>query len=251
MSKESRNSRSGSTLTNSLAEKPRERRSTDIGEPNNRTNSNGFDVHRVYETFTTALRQPENPKSPIGTQDYIDGYRELLKFFDQLGRVFRFVKDDVVDKLNILQTFADKDQKNAIKHFETIQSAIDYETEQNLIKTNPERNFARTLLRLHRALLFIIQFLQALNERPTSENTTTIATSCYDATLYHHHGFLVRNSVRVGFRILPSRKQLDDVIFHGHKSDLLSQYDHFIQTIKQIYDIVERYYAEKKYLQLP
>lgn len=75
MSKESRNSRSGSTLT----EKLREHRSTDIAESNTRTNSNGFDVHRVYETFTSALRQPENPKSPIGTQDYINGYRELLK----------------------------------------------------------------------------------------------------------------------------------------------------------------------------
>ena len=71
---------------------------------------------------------------------------------------------------------------------------------------------------------------------------------CFSSNL---DGFLIRNSVRVGFRILPSRKQLDDVIFHGHKSDLLSQYDHFIQTIKQIYDVVEGYYAEKKYLQLP
>ncbi|UJR13425.1 hypothetical protein I4U23_000440 [Adineta vaga] len=249
MNKESRSSRSGSTLISSSTDKLRERRSTDIVEPN--IISNGFDVQRVYNTFTSALLQPENPKSPISTQDYINGYRELIKFFDQLGRVFRFVKDDVVDKLNILQTYVDKDKKNPTKHFDTIQNAIDYETEQNLIKTNPEANFTRTLLRLHRALLFIIQFLQALNDRPLTEHTSMIATSCYDATLSHHHGFLIRNSVKVGFRILPSRKQLDEVIFHGHKNDLLQQYNRFIETIKQIYDIIEEYYDEKKYLQLP
>ena len=39
----------------------------------------GFNVQNVYETFVNSLREPNNPKSPIGTQDYIDGYRELLK----------------------------------------------------------------------------------------------------------------------------------------------------------------------------
>jgi hypothetical protein len=48
----------------------RERRSNEITE---------FDVQSVYEAFEASLREPNNRKSPIGTQDYIDGYRELLK----------------------------------------------------------------------------------------------------------------------------------------------------------------------------
>ncbi|CAF3222581.1 unnamed protein product, partial [Rotaria sp. Silwood2] len=182
-------------------------------------------------------------------QDYIDGYRELLKFFDQLGYIFKFVKDDVVDKLGILQSFVDKDKKGTT-HFNTIQKAIDYETEQNLIKTNPQ-NFTRTLLRLHRALLFLIEFLGGLADRPLSENTATIATHCYDATLYNYHGFLIRQSVKLGFLMLPSRRQLDEVIFHGHKTELFEQYKTFIKIIKQIYDTIQSFYAEKKYLQLP
>lgn len=113
------------------------------------------------------------------------------RFFDQLGYVFKFVKDDVVDKLNILQTFVDKDRKET-SHFDTIQTAINYETEHNLIKTNPE-NFTRTLLRLHRALLFIMELLQGLSDRPPSESTATIASTCYDATLSHHRKYYIRN----------------------------------------------------------
>lgn len=63
--------------------------------------------------------------------------------------------------------------------------------------------------------------------------------------------FLIRQSARLGFRILPSRRQLDDVIFHGRKTESLEQYTTFIKIIKQIYDIVESYYNEMKYLQLP
>jgi hypothetical protein len=227
-------------------------RSTDVIEPIIETTPitpTGFDVKRVYEAFVAALKEPKNPKSPIGTQDYINGYRELIKFFDQLGFVFKFVKDDVVEKLTILQEFVNRDE-NDILNFDTIQNAINYETENNLITTNRE-NFTRTLLRLHRALIFIEEFLKGLSDRPPSDSTVTIATNAYDSTLYYHHGFLIRTTVKVGFRALPTRKSLDEILFHGHKSDMIDQYKIFIKTIKQIYDIIERYYSEKNYLQLP
>jgi len=92
-----------------------------------------------------------------------------------------------VQKLIILQEFIDQDN-DGTSHFDTIQNAIDYETENNLIKTNPN-NFTRTLLRLHRALIFIEEFLRGLSERPSSESTVTIATHAYDSTLYYHRKF--------------------------------------------------------------
>jgi hypothetical protein len=70
-------------------------------------------------------------------------------------------------------------------------------------------------------------------------------------TFFYLDTFLVRKSVKIGFHVLPSRKQLDDVIFHGRKAELSDEYQKFIRTIKQIYDICEACYAEKKYLQLP
>ncbi len=111
----------------------------------------------------------------------------FYRFFDQLGYVFKFVKDDVVDKLGILQSFIDKDKKGE-RNFDTIQKGIDYETEHNLIKSNPA-NFTRTLLRLHRALLFIVQFLDDLSNRPPSESTSTIASISYDATLSNYRKY--------------------------------------------------------------
>lgn len=99
------------------------------------------------------------------------------------------MKDDVVSKLTILQAFVDKDSKES-PHYDTIQKAIDYEAEHNLIKTNSE-NFPRTLLRLHRALIFIEEFLRGLSDRPASDSAVSIATHAYDSTLYHHRKSLL------------------------------------------------------------
>lgn len=63
--------------------------------------------------------------------------------------------------------------------------------------------------------------------------------------------FIIRQSVKIGFRMLPTRKQLDEAIFHGRKAELLDEYKTFIKTITQIYDTIEASYAERKYLQLP
>jgi hypothetical protein len=79
---EARSSRASSSSNMLTTEKMRGRSSSDMINSNNRistSSSSGFDVQRVYETFVASLREADNPKSPIGTQDYIDGYRELLK----------------------------------------------------------------------------------------------------------------------------------------------------------------------------
>ena len=64
-------------------------------------------------------------------------------------------------------------------------------------------------------------------------------------------GFFVRQSVKLGFHVLPTRQKLDEIIYRGRKSESIDQYNTFMATIKHIYDSVEAYYAEKKYLQLP
>lgn len=50
---------------------------------------------------------------------------------------------------------------------------------------------------------------------------------------------------------MPSRRQMDEIIFNGHKSELFDQYKTFIKILQQIYDIIQTVYSEKKYLQLP
>ena len=70
--REGRSSRSDSFNT---TDKPKERRSIETQD----SRSTAFDVQVVFQSFSNALREPDSSQSSIGTQDYINGYRELLK----------------------------------------------------------------------------------------------------------------------------------------------------------------------------
>jgi len=57
--------------------------------------------------------------------------------------------------------------------------------------------------------------------------------------------------VKIGFYTLPSRQQMDDIIFHGQKQELTEKYEIFMRTIQQIYDTVQAFYTDKHLLTLP
>jgi hypothetical protein len=70
------------SITKATLVNENEIQSADVIEPvvkTTHTTPGGFDVQRVYEAFVAALKESNNPQSPIGTQDYINGYRELMK----------------------------------------------------------------------------------------------------------------------------------------------------------------------------
>lgn len=57
--------------------------------------------------------------------------------------------------------------------------------------------------------------------------------------------------MKIGFYTLPSRQQMDDIIFHGQKQELTEKYEIFMRTIQQIYDTVQAFYTDKHLLTLP
>ena len=58
--------------------------------------------------------------------------------------------------------------------------------------------------------------------------------------------------MKIGFRMLPSRRQLDEIIYHRKKSAaLVAEYQTFLRTLEQIYQIIERFYHEANLLRLP
>lgn len=67
------------TSSSSHASMASSKRSTHRSKISTGVNEDTFDVHAVHDSFVAALKDPTDRQSPIGTQDYINGYRELLK----------------------------------------------------------------------------------------------------------------------------------------------------------------------------
>ncbi|XP_060828086.1 ceramide-1-phosphate transfer protein [Bombus pascuorum] len=159
-----------------------------------------FDLRLVHDHFDRALLQDDD----IDLRAYLDAYNELYKFFQLMGSVFGFVSSDLKEKIQVLNDLINKDDRN----YTTIKSMIEYEKENKILDKGDHSNGARTLLRLHRGLDFIREFLRQLGELSDSDKTSSCCQDAYNKTLAKHHPWVVRKAAVVAMYTMPTRELL-------------------------------------------
>ncbi|KAI4490505.1 hypothetical protein M0804_003449 [Polistes exclamans] len=159
-----------------------------------------FDLRIVHDNFDKALVQDDD----VDIKAYLDAYNELYKFFQLMGSVFSFVSSDLKQKIDILVDLTNKNDQNYV----TIKSMIEHEKENKLIEKSDTVNGARTLLRLHRGLDFIREFLRQLGELSDTDKTSTCCKDAYNQTLAKHHPWVIRKAAIVAMYTMPTRELL-------------------------------------------
>ena len=167
-----------------------------------------FDLRLVHDHFDRALVQEDD----IDLKAYLDAYNELYKFFQLMGSVFGFVSSDLKQKIEVLVELVGKDELNYI----TIKSMITYEKENNILDKGNHTNGARTLLRLHRGLDFIREFLRQLSELSDSDKTSSCCQEAYNKTLAKHHPWVIRKAAVVAMYTMPTRELLLKKVCGAH-----------------------------------
>ncbi|CAH1774946.1 unnamed protein product [Owenia fusiformis] len=128
-----------------------------------------------------------------------------------------------------------------------------YEQQQGYTKLKKKsRHGARTLLRLHRALQFVIQFLTGLKEN-TGDNLSGVTWDAYKCTLGNYHPWIIRKTVGVAVYAVPTRQQLLEKMSSTHEEpevDLMETLGKIIEAANVVYDNVEHLYAENNLLDL-
>ncbi|KOC68552.1 Glycolipid transfer protein domain-containing protein 1 [Habropoda laboriosa] len=159
-----------------------------------------FDLRLVHDHFDRALVQEDD----VDLKAYLDAYNELYKFFQLMGTVFGFVSSDLKQKIEILIELVNKDEQN----YTTVKSMIEYEKESNMLDKGDHTNGARTLLRLHRGLDFIREFLRQLGDLSDCDKTSSCCQDAYNKTLAKHHPWVIRKAAIVAMYTMPSRELL-------------------------------------------
>ena len=174
----------------------------------------------------------------------------ISRFFTLLGTVFGFVLKDVKDKIGILEHYLQNKENK--QFYSTIQSMIQYETSENktIVKAYPPSG-ARTLLRLHRALAFIIAFLQNLIKLEKDTKLANIAWECYNNTLSKHHTWIIRKGVGIAVYTLPTRDQLLAQMGQENNKEIKELVQDIINKLQHIYDTVETLYTKYDLHNLP
>jgi hypothetical protein len=210
-----------------------------------------FNPTLLFDWFNKSLKKTDeslNDFDDIGIKEYIEAYKEINKFLHCLGTIFYFVITDVQEKIRILENFLEKDP-NA---FKTILTAVKHE--KSLKKLEPpasthEVNCARTVLRLHRALIFVYKFLDNLFNAEPKCKSSHICTEVYEATLGKHHSWLVRKAANLGMHALPRREALLSHMCRNEEDHAF--FPIFIKTVEKVYNITQGIYEKYDILNLP
>jgi len=143
--------------------------------------------------------------SGLRLDNYVAGYWEIYKFLNLLGSLFSWVSADIAAKLETLQEFLSSEKKN---HYVTISSMIDYEVEQGLIENDRMNCGSRALLVLHRALEFVIEWLNEIAEVDADGRVSDVTKIAYNKTLKKHHPWLVQKGAKLAMGLLPTKAAL-------------------------------------------
>jgi len=185
---------------------------------------------------------------------YVTGYREVYKFLNLLGTVFGWVGSDVWAKIITLQKYLDGEEK---AKYQNIKAMIDYEMEHDLIKTKKkdDPSGTRTLLRLHRALEYIIAFLHKLDDMQDSDLCSVVSVDAYEGTLMKYHPWVVQKAAKLAMKLLPTKGGLILKVHpEGSEAGIKKTLEDFpkaVLAMRNAYDALQVFYKDNDLLNIP
>lgn len=208
-----------------------------------------FSLEKLAKHFDACTAAPG-----LSLSCYVKGYREVYKFLCLLGTVFGWVGSDVWAKIVTLQKHMDGEHR---EQYRNIKAMIEYEVKHDLIKhkKKDDPSGTRTLLRLHRALEYIIAFLHKLEDIQDSDLCSVISIEAYDATLCKYHPWVVQKAAKLGMKLLPTKGGLSLKVHpEGSEEGIKKTMEEFplaVSAMRKVYDAMHIYYQEKELLEIP
>lgn len=240
------------------------------------------------QTFQVSLLLSHLLAAPADTSDvllqpYLSSWDELVKFMDSLGPVVVLISKEIKSKTTIIRELAlvsDENREAELgpdsglinsegKHggtenkleashsesYHSVRSMIWAELDHGLVNFHQSTDSGcRTLLRLHRALLWVQLFLQKLAETPVAGRLRSPSELCreaYQNTLAIHHNWLVRRAAELAFIAMPERVFFFRLVCVQNQEELSTVLSRVVQAIGVVYDRTQTALEENGMLDLP
>jgi len=208
-----------------------------------------FNLERLLKSFQDCV----DADGSVTLSHYIVGYEELYKFLNLLGTVFGWVSTDVDAKLNILREHR---KSESSQNYQDIRTMLKYEVDNKLIKykAKDSKTGSRNLLRLHRALEYIVAFLQEVPNLEKDDKCCGISQNAYKATLMKYHPWVVQKAASLAMNLLPTKAGLIEKICGDDEVKIARAHEALPAAVKAMQDTykkTEELYLEFELLNLP
>lgn len=168
------------------------------------------------------LRASLGDEGDVLLEPYLRAFDQLILFMESLGSVVGFFSHKVKEKVSLIRRLAAKHAEESgkqgpyadgLKHgaYRSVRSMVDFELAHDLVGFSFRTDSGcRTVLRLHRSLLWVKLVLQGLTEDPDHDGVYKtpgeIGREAYAVALAPHHSWLLRSAAELVFVALPDRK---------------------------------------------
>ncbi|KAI3373578.1 hypothetical protein L3Q82_022169, partial [Scortum barcoo] len=235
-----------------------------------------FQVSLLLSHLLDALANP----SDVLLQPYLSSWDELVKFMEALGPMVGLISKEIESKTSIIRQLASLADENpeaelgpdlhsvnaagtennleASHHagaYHSVRSMILVELNQGMVDFYHQTDSGcRTLLRLHRALLWLKVFLDKLAETPVAGRLRSPSELCrvaYQSTLANHHTWFVRRAAELAFIAMPERSFFFRLVCVQNQEELSIVLNRVSQTIGEVYNRTQKALEENGMLDLP
>ncbi|XP_023260567.1 ceramide-1-phosphate transfer protein-like [Seriola lalandi dorsalis] len=260
----------------------------------NSSGANGAEVSQILEgcpgqTFQVSLLLSHLLAAPAYTSDvllqpYLSSWDELVKFMEALGPMVGLISKEIESKTTIIRQLAlsaeenpeaelgsnvhsinsvstEADTKNSVEAsqhtsaYHSVRSMIGVELDRGVVDFHHQTDSGcRTLLRLHRALLWLKLFLEKLAETPVASRLRSPSDLCreaYQSTLANHHTWFVRRAAELAFIALPERGFFFRLVCVQNQEELSAVLNTVVHVIGEVYNRTQKALEENGMLDLP
>ncbi|XP_038564351.1 glycolipid transfer protein domain-containing protein 2 [Micropterus salmoides] len=253
----------------------------------NSSGAHGVEGPQVLEecpgqTFQVSLLLSHLRAAPAYTSDvllqpYLSSWDELVRFMEALGPMVGLISKEIESKTSIIRQLALLAEENpeaelgpdvhslnaennleASQHsgaYHSVRSMILVELNQGVVNFHQQTDSGcRTLLRLHRALLWLKLFLEKLAETPVAgrfKSPSELCREAYQNTLANHHTWFVRRAAELAFIAMPERGFFFRLVCVQNQQELSTILKRVVRAIVEVYNRTQKALEENGMLDLP
>ncbi|XP_033932949.1 ceramide-1-phosphate transfer protein isoform X2 [Pseudochaenichthys georgianus] len=204
-------------------------------------------------------------------EPYLQSWDQLLKFMKSLGTMISLFSGKVTEKVEVIQELSLK--HSAKDHgkrspqtpasfglktgaYRSLRSMVEAELKEGVVDfSHRSDSGCRTLLRLHRSLLWLKLMLEGLAEGPDTDGQfKTPGELCRDAyivALAPHHPWVLRQAAEFVFLALPERQYFLQLVCVQTQQEATPVLQIIINALELVHTQTQRILAQHDMLELP
>ncbi|XP_048035053.1 ceramide-1-phosphate transfer protein [Megalobrama amblycephala] len=219
-----------------------------------------FQVSRLLLHLNSAL----GPASDVLLDPYLLCWEELIKFMESLGPLVGFFTHKVEEKITLIRqlsleesaivTTEDDQHVAPPPHhaYHSVRSMLEAELQRGVVSFDRQTpSGSRTLLRLHRSLLWLQLLLEKLATEREGRSMGELCRDAYLEVLAPHHPWLVQRAAELVFRTMPDRKVFLQLVCVRTQEEAEPVMSVIIAAIREIHQRTERELEIRNMLDLP